>query len=182
MRVKKTDKKPIIIAAAVAALIIGATAYYFAVNAPKETNLTGLDQINKTQTSEQQSLEPTDQHLNGSDATVEAEKDYPKQYEGSNINSSANLTGVISDKSVTGDMLILRTTINQFLSSGSCELTLANGTKTISRSSGIIQNPSSSSCEGFDIPVTELGSGTWNVEIKVTSGDRTGLLKDSVNI
>ena len=77
---------------------------------------------------------------------------------------------------------MIRTTINQSLSSGTCNLSISNGSKTVTRSGQITPNPSSSTCEGFDIPTSELGSGNWTITIKVTSGDRSGELKGNTTI
>ena len=119
---------------------------------------------------------------NSDAATHEKEKDITPAYEGENVNENNSLSGVINYKSVVGTNLSLRTTIDQYLSSGTCRLSLTSGTKAVTRSSAIAPNPSSSTCEGFDVPTAELGSGTWSIEIIVTSGDRTGTLKDSVTL
>lgn len=112
----------------------------------------------------------------------EAEKDIRPNYEGDDINSSDSLTGVINYSGVAGDKLIIRTTINQTITSGSCHLTLTKDGKSVSRHSGLIQNPSSSSCEGFDIPVSELSTGDWNVSIKVTDDNRSGQINGTARV
>lgn len=95
---------------------------------------------------------------------------------------SNNVSGVISYKNVNDGQLILRTTINQALSSGSCTLTMKNRDKTLTKSADIVQNPSSSSCMGFNIPISELTSGSWTINIKINSGTLSGEINDIVNI
>lgn len=112
----------------------------------------------------------------------EAEKDIEAPYEGENTNNSQSLTGVITYTGVTDGTLMIRTTINQTISTGTCRLTLSKGSKTVTRDSGIAQNPSSSTCQGFDVSTAELGSGKWNITITITSGDRSGELKGNVTI
>ncbi len=114
----------------------------------------------------------------------ESEKDLPSEYEGPNPNLGDELTGWVSYKSVSVDKLILRVTIEQTLGSGSCELTMTNTqTKKIyTETSKVIANPSSASCEGFDIAMDKLGRGSWEVQIKVSGSGRTGLLTDKVEV
>lgn len=112
----------------------------------------------------------------------EKEKNIEPPYEGKDPNESHGLTGVITYTGVVDGKLMIRTTINQTLGSGACRLTLSSGSKTVTRDSGIVPNPSSSTCEGFDIPTTELGSGKWNITITITSDNRSGELKGNVTM
>lgn len=107
----------------------------------------------------------------------------PAQYEGDNANNSDTLTGTINVATVAGDKLIIRVTIDQLLSgTGTCELTLSNSGQVLKYQANTIDNPSSASCEGFDIPVSSLSAGDWDVNINVTTSDRTGTLTGKVTI
>lgn len=101
--------------------------------------------------------------------------------DGDTSTDTNTLSGVITSKSVQDGTLVIRTTINGILS-GSCQLTLtrASDGKKVSRSAEIVQNPSSSSCKGFDVPTSQLGNGTWNISIKVKSGSKSGTLTERV--
>jgi len=110
----------------------------------------------------------------------------PKQYdtpEDSN-QSDSTLNGTINYSNVVDDTLSVRATINQKLSSGSCQLTLKNQTtgQTVVKSANIIANPSSSTCSGFDIPVSQVGSGNWSIVIDLTSSNESGQITGSVKI
>lgn len=113
----------------------------------------------------------------------------PAQYEGTDINKSSILTGVINYKSVVNNTLQIRTTINQYLDEGSCILTLngPNG-QTYTNSVNIIANPSSSTCYGFDIPLNLIQTdqdkrrGEWTINIHLTSGTRAGDLQDKISL
>lgn len=98
--------------------------------------------------------------------------------------SSNQLTGVINYKSVNDGVLSIRVTIDQRISDGTCALTLTNKEtdKTVTRNADVATNPSSSTCRGFDIPVSNLSSGDWAISIKVISGDQNGNIKGSVSI
>ena len=114
----------------------------------------------------------------------ETEKDLPTQYEGDNPNSSNSLTGAITYKSTSNEQLVLRTVINQSLSSGTCNLKLTHveSGRVITEQANITPNPSSSTCEGFDIPLSGLASGAWQIEIQISSNEKTGVLTDSIEL
>ena len=182
---QKKSKKNLIITLSIVGMlvIISIIAYLFM--SPKADQQESNSSSTRSQSNNKSDNSSTDNSIStDSNTTVEheAEKDIQPPYEGENPNSSPSLTGVINYKSVTDGTLIIRTTINQMLSSGTCNLTMTNGAKTITKSSGITQNPSSSSCEGFDIPTSELGSGDWKIDITITNGDRTGNITDSVSL
>lgn len=195
MRVQRKTKKPLIITIAVLlAIIIAALLWYYAFSSKNTSDNT--DDKTKTSTSQQpeenKSQDGSEKSADNNkkkteDGTAqsvehEKEKDLPQLYEGENASESGGLTGVITAKSVTGSTLIIRNTIDQLVGSGSCDLTMTSGSKTITKTAEIVQNPSSSTCAGFDVPVSELGSGRWDIEIKVSSGDKSMTLKETVNI
>ena len=75
--------------------------------------------------------------------------------------SSMTLTAKIDGKYVTV------TTQIQNISSGTCELTASNGANSIPPQPPvqIIYQPEFSSCAGFSILKSSLGSGTWNISV-----------------
>lgn len=97
---------------------------------------------------------------------------------------SDTLSGVTNYKSVVDDMLSIRVTIYQVLSSGTCTLTLIRSSdgKQVSKTAEIVQNPSSTTCAGFDIPTSELGTGSWNISVGLSGDDKTGRINDEVSI
>ena len=193
MKIKKnrfTKKQRLSIILAVAVILIasfGAGAYYL-LSRDVDTPESATEKNNKNsdkENSNQSETSPGDIDANTQDGTSsvpEEEKDTPLRYEGDNPSSSDSLSGAITYSAVSGDVLIIRTTIDQ-LASGSCTATLANGGKVVTRTSTLAQNPSSSTCEGFDIPVSELGSGNWNIEITVQDAtNRNTTLTTTVGI
>lgn len=188
MKIKKTKKKSpkkLIISLVIILLVALGIGAYFLIsqkdeqNSQKDTKTTVSQQKKKDSSKNDKSEDSVD---STSPIEHEAEKEILPAYEGENPNNSQSLTGVINYAGVSNDTLMIRTTINQSLSSGTCNLSISNGSKTVTRSSQIAPNPSSSTCEGFDIPASELGSGNWTITIKVTSGDRSGELKGNTTI
>lgn len=186
MRVqKKSSKKALIIAISSVLLIAGVGVGTYALlsqsDKGEDSSSTNSDRQSRTSDSETESNKGAS--TNNPDTTGhEPEKDIPPSYEGESVDNSQTLTGVISYKSVVDGSLVIRSTINQMLGSGTCSLTLSNGQRTVTRSSGIVQNPSSSTCEGFSVPTSELGSGSWDINIQVASDNRTGTLSDSISL
>lgn len=113
----------------------------------------------------------------------ESPKKTPPKYEGDDVNNTDSLSGIISHKSVLEDKLVIRTVINQLVQSGSCKITLSMNERVITETTSILQDPSSSTCEGFDIPLSKLGPGNWNIVIEITDNTgRTGKISSEVII
>lgn len=190
MRVQpRSHKKTITITAAIAgAILVAVLLWYYAFssrdsnNDPSSTASQNNETTNGKKDGQKIDTKSSENGTGEQSVPHEKEKELPQLYEGDNVNNSNGLTGVITAKSVMGDNLVIRNTIDQMVSGGTCELTLTSDSKTVIRSAEIIQNPSSSACAGFDIPVAELSQGTWSIEIKVSSGDKAMTLKETVNI
>lgn len=172
----KTLKKPylkspiILLATLILVGAVAATAYYFL---GKEGRLAiGGETTQST---------PKTESSNGTGSSDNQKKNVQPAYEDSD--GLGELSGVISYKSVVNNILVIRTTINQVLNSGSCVLTLRSYTgKVVTQSADIAHNPSSSSCQGFDIPLSNLEKGAWSIEIKVTGDGNSIILKETVEI
>lgn len=119
-----------------------------------------------------------------SDLPHEEEKRLPAQYEGTPPATGNTLTGVINYKSIVGNNLVIRVTIDQAIGSGACTLSLTNSSGAkVTKSADISANPSSSTCQGFDIPISELGSGTWKIVIDLTdNGNKSGTISGEITI
>lgn len=109
------------------------------------------------------------------------EKEPIVQYEGDNPNEAEELTGVVTYAAVNGDNLMIRVNIDQYLDSGNCELSLIQGGVKYSNTANI-SSVTTATCEGFNVPVSELGSGNYQIIIKLSSDGKTGTIKGEVNI
>lgn len=92
----------------------------------------------------------------------------PKVDSGNNTSQSNDLKTQITAASVEGNMLYVRNNINGIYQQGTCDITLTKDGKTVSKSAGVQALPQSSTCKGFNIPVSELSSGVWNITLRVT--------------
>ena len=105
------------------------------------------------------------------------------QYEGGDPNQSAELTGVVTYAGVSEDKLTIRVTIDQYLTEGTCELTLARGGATIYNSiANIVGDVSTATCQGFDVATNELEGGNLEINIKLNAGEKSGMIRGEANI
>lgn len=81
-----------------------------------------------------------------------------------------------------GETVQIRTLIDNAVASGTCQLELTQGTKKITKSASLQALPSGSTCQGFDIPVSELDAGSWIISITATSGSASGNTKGMVTV
>ena len=110
-------------------------------------------------------------------------KETPVQYDGDNPNTTGGVTGVITYAGVSGSNLMIRVNIDQYLSGGTCKITLKqNGGNIYTASAPVIDAASTSTCEGFNVPVAGLPKGAIDIIISVSSGDKSGDIIGSANL
>ncbi len=106
-----------------------------------------------------------------------------KQYDGESPNVTETLTGVITYAAVNWEKLMIRININQYLEEGVCALTLKQaGNIVYSSTAGIIGSVATATCEGFDIPTTELPSGEMQIMISLDANGKTGEINGEVKL
>ena len=106
-----------------------------------------------------------------------------KQYEGEDPNKAEELSGAVTYAGVNNGVLIIGMNIDQFLGSGNCALSLVrNGSEIYSANASIVAEVSTSTCDGFNIPVGGLGNGAIEMIIKLSSGEKTGTIRGEVNL
>ena len=108
----------------------------------------------------------------------------PEKYEGQDVNQLEKLTGTITYSAKTTDKYRIRVNIDQFLKlPGTCMLSVISAGKVMYTDYvNIVSNPSSGSCEGFDIPLTKLSPGEYNIKIEVNANQKTGIIEGKVTI
>ena len=104
-------------------------------------------------------------------------------YEGDDPNEKSELTGVITYAGVSGNFLMVRVNIDQYLSEGNCRLDLMrNGSSVYSDSVTIVNSAATATCEGFNIPVSALGAGDYDIMIRLSSSGKEGVINGEVSI
>lgn len=57
--------------------------------------------------------------------------------------------------------------------SGQCTAVIQNGSNSVTKKAEIMYAPEYSTCAGFTVPVTDLGSGAWKITLSITSNSQT---------
>ena len=99
-------------------------------------------------------------------------------------NSNQQQVGVtITAAQPSGSQYLVRTVINAVSSTGTCTLTMEKpGSPTVTMSTGTQPLASTSTCKGFNVPLSSLSSGTWNLSIKFSDGNLVGGVSTQVSI
>ena len=113
----------------------------------------------------------------------EPKKEDIKQYDGESPNKSETLTGVISYAGMSGDALIIRVNIDQYLSEGNCTLNLVqDGSVVYNEIVTIESSVSTSTCSGFQVSASKFSTDKMTVEIILESGEKYGKIMKELNI
>ena len=135
--------------------------------------------------SDKKEPEPTDQHeepvkvvepekVEDKKEEIE-EKEKVVQYDGTDPNNAGGITGVITYAGVSGSNLMIRVNIDQYLNGGNCTLkVLKGGSIVYNATAAVIDSASTSTCEGFNVPVSSLPSGNVDITISISSNGKTG--------
>ena len=144
------------------------------------------DNVNDISTRQENKKEKTDSEQNKlakQDIKNDAQKEEIVQYEGNDPNEAPTITGVVTYAGVSNNTLMIRVNIDQYLESGSCVLSLLDsGNVMYGDSANVVDSASTATCEGFNIPLSEIGGGDLKINIEVFSGDKSGVISGEVNI
>lgn len=146
-------------------------------NDKKEPETTEIDKKEETK-QEENKVEPEN-------ITPEPEeKKENTQYEGENPNTSASLSGAITYAAASGNDLFIRLNIDQYLSGGNCSLRLVleDDVVVYSETVNIVSSASTATCEGFNIPLSKIGSGNYKIYVNLESNGKTGTINGEVSI
>lgn len=157
---KKRLLKYSLIALAVAVIVgAGAAAYWFKFHSPAQ------DASTDGPTPEQQKeMQKVDNDKKKSFAEETKDVDNP----GVTIPTPSSPDTIELSASKTDASTVTVFTKLKNYASGNCELTVTNGTKTHSATAQILYQPEYSSCAGFSVPLSELGTGTWTIKLAAT--------------
>lgn len=175
---KHKQKKWIIITAIFTLLIAGGIAgavYYMNRSQPV------ADSNNEPDYTRKIDLEAAtnDQQKAGNDIKKDSiEKDQEAEQQEPTQNIPVNITAANQNSGT----LQIRSLIESIVSDGTCTLTLSRDGKQITKTSGVQTMSSSSTCQGFDVPVAELSAGTWTVTLNVSTEGRSGVATRTVTI
>lgn len=178
MEIKKHNKKKKFYIAVIIILIISLSFgafVYFEGNSHVSTEATN-HQSTKDKKKSDDTKKPKNQQETKIPVSSEDNKT-PLQYEGQTDKPNDEITGNVQILGANGNNFMVRANINQIISDSQavCDLTLTGPTgQKYTSQVKIINNPQSSSCYGWDIPVSELGriKGKWSANVQVSANGK----------
>jgi hypothetical protein len=123
-----------------------------------------------------------DQIQAGKDTKKQVIDNSEKDSGSSNVPENNSLHSQITTASVTDGILYIRNEIEGVYQTGSCSLTLIHSQQTIKKTAGVQPLAQSSTCKGFNIPVSSLSPGTWQIHVDITIDGKTGTATSQVII
>jgi hypothetical protein len=97
-------------------------------------------------------------------------------------NPPANSNGIeLTIAQPSAEQVVVTTKLIGY-SDGICSLTATNGNKTNTQSARVIYQPEFSTCAGFTIPVTSLGTGNWTLNLSISAGGVTNQKTTTVKV
>lgn len=111
------------------------------------------------------------------------EKEPVIQYDGNNPNDSGDLTGVVTYAGATDSSIIIRVNIDQYVDGGTCKLNLLQGgSVAYAVSADLIADVSTSTCSGFNLSRSVVGSGDFAISIELSSEGKTGVISGELSL
>ncbi|MCA9328068.1 hypothetical protein KDA14_06065 [Candidatus Saccharibacteria bacterium] len=95
----------------------------------------------------------------------------------STTESPARESGTLSVTASQSGGTVTVLTQMQGVTAGTCTLAATNGPKNTSQTAQVIYQPEFSSCAGFSVPTSTLGSGRWDISVSVAPGSGATLTK-----
>ncbi len=94
-----------------------------------------------------------------------------------------NVQVAITAANQSGSILQIRAIISATEDTGICRLTLTSpGKKSVTKTANTQALANTSTCQGFDVPMSEISAGIWNINIEYSSSTLTGTTTKDVAI
>ena len=181
---KKVSKKSIIIVAGILLLVgIGAGAYFILQNnADRDTNRSvndvdygkATDEQIKTGEDIKDNSNPDDPNQVGSDKA-------PQPTPGENGNKAAAPVTITASVQ-NGNVIQVRTLISVMTDTGECVITFTQQSTTVVKKAPVQSLPNGTTCAGFNIPVSELGVGTWQYTVTFENETMKGSTASNITV
>lgn len=178
---KINNKKPILLSSVCALLVmVAAIALLYFLLTPKTKNAQAETPLDPAKTSGYVDTNPT---TNSQAATGQSIKEHSLDTATSSDNSTPAITGQISSISQSGNVLYIRTIINSVTQAGDCTILMSGpSNKQYTATVGVQPLSSYATCKGFDIPLSQLASGPWTINVTYKSSAANLSLKGEVDI
>ena len=187
---KKMSKTPLLITAAAATLLaVSALTYVYAFNGSilgwnnhaKSSNkmpLTNLDTPTNEQIKAGNDIKKENSDKSsGGKSTPSA----PASQPGSSKQNVEVMITVAKQYSDSGTLRV-RTQISRVVNTGQCTINLTKSGKTVTKTADVQALANTSTCKGFDIPVSELSAGSWSTTLTYENDSLLGTTSTVIEI
>jgi hypothetical protein len=186
IQTNKSNKKVFVIIATILALLLISlsAAYYFKVGpfSPNQNDSVNLDPATEDQKTTGNDIKQSslDQINAGKENTGSDPSPAPQPVEGSDKKS----VGMeITAANQTDTTLQVRTFIQTVTNNGSCNLSMTNTQgATYTAAAGVQALSSTTTCKGFDIPLSQLAPGVWTITIDFSNDSLIATISKEVTI
>lgn len=174
MRIDKKSHKKVIIISVIAALILAAAGfagYYYLYRNDTKHSTTG---VSLERTPEDKKLE---QNLkdNPQQKQQATQTDQPSAPPVDKTTNLQQVNVVLTNTGETNGMVSASGFVSNVVeSNGSCSYVFTNGPSSVTKTSTTLTNANSTTCKTVQFNASELGAGTWNVQLKYSSPTSTG--------
>jgi len=171
---KKTSKKTMIIPASiVSAILLGSIFYVFGLNG----TILGWPNRKHNESTGTNLTPPTKQQVDSGNAvkkqTITKDQSSKPNATTSTTTVPQSFTVTVSASGKTDQAFQVRVLIDKLMADGVCTISLQKDGATITKTAKTQALSSSSTCQGFDIPLSSLSSGAWGYTITVKDSDNT---------
>lgn len=184
MKIKK-EKKKILLATSVIAIIAGFLAYFLyiypSLKQHDESTSTATDeQITEGERIQEKSSDKKTAPI-GSDDNPGISPVNPHQ-ESTQEDQKTTIASYITAKNQTDSQVQIRININGLITDGTCSLTLQKDDSIVTDKVGTAVFANSSTCEGFNVPLQNLSSGRWNIRVDIESSSFKSIINDTLDV
>lgn len=180
MKIKNSSpnkrKKIILLIVIVVVLLGGYTAYAAAAQMWPFSSSNNTKQVNTPNDQVDSSGKNPD--LQKQDSTTTDDQSSPKapvqNSPGNTTTPTTKVNVTITSVIISGSNLKVSSLIEAVTNNGTCTLTLTKDGQTITKAAEIQALPSSSTCKGFNVPLSQLSSGVWHLTLAVNTDNKTG--------
>ncbi len=178
MKIKHKKKYPIkIIIASVIAIVLVASSFVYVY--ALRGNLFGWQAPQSIVNTDKKSIDygpaTPDQKSAGSQTKTNSTSDTPPTPTTIPDSTKKSVEVSITSHSQNGSTYQIRTLISALDGTGVCTLTLTSPSQTtVTKTANTQSLASTSTCQGFDVPTSELSAGTWHAVINYSSDSLVG--------
>lgn len=176
LKPKSSKKKIILVILAIIAVLAASVAGYAFYNSQQNSKDTGMETDNS------QDANPLDEQSETQQQSYEEQKKEEQADNQDDTPPDATLEVTFTSVGQMDTTVRVRAEINALLEGGTCTLTLTKGTSVLTETAATYPTANVSTCQGFDIPTTELSAGIWNATLEVTKDGQSGRATTTVDV